>query len=203
MTPHPRFAHLLPASGEKGNDGSLLCVVAAAFLLLLTGCGFFSRAKSTFYSLEPLPGTTAAITGAPIAIDGIELPPGLDRREIVVRGASGKLEVRERNQWASPLEDMVIHTLAFNIAKRVPEGMVILPGQAKPAGPVRSIYIVFEDLTAGPESTFTLDARWTSAQRTRHETITVPLQSLASESIVGGMNEALSILAQRIVDSGG
>ena len=135
---------------------------AAAFLLLLTGCGFFSRARSTFYSLEPLPyeGPIATVTGVPIAIEGIELPPGLDRREIVVRGANGQLEVREKNQWASPLEDMVIHTLVFNLAKRLPEGMVILPGQAKPTGPVRAVYVVFEDLAAGPDNGFVLDARW-------------------------------------------
>jgi uncharacterized lipoprotein YmbA len=167
--------------------------------LLLTSCGFFSRTKSTFYALEPLPaqGPVAAASGTPIGIEGVELPPGVDRREIVVRGADHKLEIRGTQQWSAPLEDMVIHTLAFNLAKRLPEGMVVLPGQDKPAA-MRSVYVIFEDLTAGPENVFTLDARWTTAGRSSHERITIDLASLDSADIAAAMNQALATLADRI-----
>lgn len=168
--------------------------------LLVAGCGFLSRAKNTFYSLETIPfaGQPATIGGTPVGIDGIELPPGVDRREVVVRGAGQQLEVRGTNIWAGPLEEMVIHTLAFNLAKRLPEGMVILPGQAKPAA-MRPIYITFEDLTAGPDNVFTLDARWTMGATVRHETVTVPMSSLDSASVAAAMSTALTTLAERVV----
>jgi uncharacterized lipoprotein YmbA len=169
-----------------------------AFLILLTGCSFFSKSKNTFYSLETLPGTTKTITGAPLAIEAIELPPGIDRREIATRTADHKLDVRNSQQWAGPLEDMVIHTLAFDLAKRVQDGMVILPGQAKPAA-ARSIYIVFEDLAAGPDNQFVLDARWTVGTVSTHERIDVPLSSNDSAEIARAMSSALSTLADRIV----
>jgi uncharacterized lipoprotein YmbA len=176
-----------------------------AILLLsvtLAGCGFLSRTKSTFYSLEttPFEGSRAATTGVPIAIEGIELPPGLDRREIAVRGAGQELEIRETHQWSGPLEDMVIHTLAFNVARRLPEGMVVLPGQAKPAGAVRPLYITFEELTAGPENTFVLDARWKwgTSGPAAHERIEVPTASLDSAEVVRAMSAALARLADRI-----
>jgi uncharacterized lipoprotein YmbA len=169
-------------------------------VVLLTGCGFFSRTKNTYYSLEPLPYEgPRTTTPAPIAVEGIELPPGLDRRELAVRGESGQLDVRGNHLWAAPLEDMVIHTLAFDLANRLPEGSVILPGQAKPSGGVRTIFIVFEDFTAGPENTLTLDARWTAGGATTHEEIAVPVASLDSAAIVTAMNEALVQLAERIV----
>lgn len=169
--------------------------------MLVAGCGFFSRTKSNFYSLEPTPfaGPVASVSGLPIGIEGIELPPGLDRREIVVRRADTRLEIRETQQWASPLEDMVIHTLAFNLANRLPEGMVVLPGQAKPASAMRSIYIVFEELTAGPDPLFVLDARLVEGPQIRHERITVPMPSLESANVAAAMNQALATLAERMV----
>ncbi len=169
--------------------------------LALSGCGFFSRTKSTFYSLEttPFEGTRTAAT-VPIAVEGIELPPGLDRREIAVRAADHTLEIRETHQWSGPLEDMVIHTIAFNLARRLPEGMVILPGQAKPSGAVRPLYLTFEDLSAGPENRFVLDARWKwgTAGPASHERIEVPMSSLENAEVVRAMSAALGALAERI-----
>ena len=170
--------------------------------LMLSGCGFLSRTKSTFYSLQTtaFEGSRATAPGVPIAIEGIELPPGLDRREIAVRAADQKLEIRETHQWSGPLEDMVIHTLAFNLARRLPEGMVVLPGQAKPAGSVRPLYITFEELTAGPENMFVLDARWKwgAGGPAAHERIEVPVSSLESGEVVRAMSAALATLAERI-----
>lgn len=169
--------------------------------LLLTGCGFLKRPPNQFYSLETSAPTqpVAATTGAPIAIDGIELPPGLDRRDMVVRGADHKIEVRGTHQWTAPLEEMVIHTLAFNLANRLPEGMVVLPGQAQPPGAKRSVSVVFEDLAPGDDSVFVLDARWTLAGVTHREHITVPMPSMDSPQIAAAMSTALGTLADRIV----
>ena len=77
--------------------------------LLTAGCGLMKRVPNTFYTLDTIPGAAAAtnIAGTPIGIDGIELPPGLDRREVTARQSDNKLDVRGHHQWASPLEDMV------------------------------------------------------------------------------------------------
>jgi uncharacterized lipoprotein YmbA len=170
-----------------------------ALTLLLGGCGIFSRAKSTFYSLDTIPSErrAAAVGGVPVGIDGIELPPGLDRRELVVRGADQKLEIRGTHQWAAPLEDMVLHTLAFDLANRLPEGMIVLPGQPKP-GAARSLAVVFEDLATGSDGVFVLDARWTLDGVTRHERITLNVPSAESAEIASAMSRALATLADRI-----
>lgn len=171
--------------------------------VLLAGCGFLSRPKNQFYTLETIKteGTVRSVSGTPVGIDGIELPPGLDRRGIVLRGTDHKLEVRGTHQWAASLEEMVLHTVAFDLANRLPVGMVVLPGQAKPAN-MRSIYIVFEDLAPGPEPTFILDARWTvtegTNERTTHERISVPMPSMESPAVVAAMSQALAELAGRM-----
>jgi uncharacterized lipoprotein YmbA len=166
--------------------------------ILAAGCGLMKRTPNTFYALDTTPGTArATVAGPAIGIDGIELPPGLDRREVTARAADNKLDVRGHHQWASPLEDMVNHTLSFNLASRLPEGMVILPGQAKP-GAMRSLYVTFEDLAPGPDNVFVLDARWTMGELTRHERVTVPLQSNDSAAVVAAMSQALGQLSDRI-----
>ena len=172
--------------------------------MLLTGCSLLSRSQSRFYSLEPIPGPVANVRGTPIGIGSVELPPGFDRREIVVRTADHQLDVRGTEQWAASLEPMVKHTLAFDLAGRLPEGMVILPGATKQNGPTRSIEIALEEIAAGPDAKLVLDARWSLRQSgapdvTRHERIAVDIASLDSTNIASGMSQALATLADRIV----
>jgi uncharacterized lipoprotein YmbA len=188
-------------------------VLPVTLVLLAAGCGFLSRPKNTFYSLSTIPASPPAVAtaagtaaGTPIGIEAIELPPGLDRRGIVIRGADHKVEVRGTHQWTASLEEMVLHTLAFDLANRLPEGTVILPGQAKPGGVMRSISVVFEELAPGQDQVFVLDARWTVSQSGRadvshHERITVPMASMESPAIVDAMSQALATLADRMAGS--
>jgi uncharacterized lipoprotein YmbA len=177
-----------------------------ALLLLASGCGFFSRSKSRVYSIDTIPptGGRVAVTGLPVGIAAVELPPGLDRRDIVVRQADQKLDVRDKDLWAAPFESMVMHALAFDLAERLPEGMVILPGQSRPAGATRSIDVIIDELSAGPENAIVVDARWiergpANAELAHHEEFTIPLPSLESAEVARGMGQALATLADRIV----
>ena len=172
--------------------------------VLLAGCSLLSRSQNQFYSLEPLPGPVANVFGAPIGIGSVELPPGLDRREIVVRKADHRLEVRGTEQWPASLEPMVRHTLAFDLAGRLPEGMVIFPGTAKPDGPMRSIDLAFEEIAAGPDARVVLEVQWSLRQSgpgdvTHRERIAVDIASLDSTNIASGLSQALALLADRIV----
>lgn len=179
-----------------------------AIVVLLAGCGFFRRTQNEFYTVETIAPAVAAPAagGLPLGVETVQLPPGIDRREIAIRGEDHQLEIRGTHLWSGHLEDMVIHTLAFNLADRLPEGMVILPGQALPTGAMRQIVVVFEELAAGPDEVFVLDARWTlrgsragAAELVRHERITIPLQSTESAAVATGMSQALAALADRIV----
>ena len=164
-------------------------------LLLLVGCSFFGKGtKPQIYSLERIPGAAVAVTGAPVGIDSIDLPPGFDRKEIVVRKADNQLDVRGTQQWGAALSEEVLHTLAFDLASRLPAGMMIMPGTAKPAT-MRSIDVAFEELAAGPDAKVVLDARWGGGH---HEHIEVPIPSLDSANVATGTSQALAQLADRI-----
>lgn len=177
----------------------------AVVTLFVTSCGFFSRSKSRFYSLERIPpaGAPAQVSGPPLAIDSLQMPPGFDRRDILVRKPDLQIDVRGTEQWSASLEPMVLHTLAFDLASRLPEGMVILPGQVRPAGTVHGLDVVVEELSAGPGNVATLDARLVlrqgGAERTWRERITIDLESLDSAQVAAGYSRAVAELADRIV----
>jgi len=81
--------------------------------------------------------------------------------------------------------------------------MVILPGEAKPSGAMRSIDVVLEELAAGPDAKVVLDGRWMVRESgrpdvTRHERIVVDIASLASANIAKGVSQALGTLADRM-----
>ena len=173
-------------------------------VVLLTGCSFFSRSKSSFYSLDRIPRSTpvVAVKGIPFGVDSVQLPAELDRREVVVRKDNHQLDVRSNQQWSAAFHDIVMETLVFDLASRLPEGMVVLPGAARPTA-LRAIDVVFEDLAAGPQNTLTLDAHWTVRQGTttsaaHHEQISIPLQSLDSAQVAAAVSQALAGLADRI-----
>jgi uncharacterized lipoprotein YmbA len=181
-------------------------------VVLLAGCGLMRRPEIHHYSLEVIapaapvavaPGPPAAVAALPVGLAAIVLPPGLDRQEVAVRRDDGRLDVRGTELWAAPLETLVLHTLAFDLAGRLPEGAVVLPGQTQPMGGLRSLDVAFEELAAGPEPVLVLDARWTlrtpgAADLARRERIAEPLASLDSTEIAAGTSRALAELADRL-----
>src|SRR5256885_8796616 len=123
--PVPRAQCPVDAKRRLGTGHWALLAMA-----LLSGCSFFSKTKSAIYTIDRIPptATPAAVRGTPIAINSIELPAGFDRKEVVVRKANNQLDVRGTQQWPATLSDVVLHTLAFDLADRLPAGMMILPG---------------------------------------------------------------------------
>ena len=174
-------------------------------LLFLTGCGFFSKsAPPKLYSLDRVAPAAVSATPAllPIGIDSVELPPGVDRREMAVRQPDNRLEVRSSEQWSAPFKEIVLHTLAFDLAARLPVGSVIVPGETKPAA-MRAIDVAFEELAAHADRTVVLDARWIVREPGRpevahHDRIVVNVPSLDAAQIATGISQALAGLADRM-----
>ena len=95
-----------------------------------------------------------------------------------------------------------------SIAARLPDGLVVLPGQSKPAGLMRGIDVTFEEIAAGPDSAVVIDARWVVRPGVReggmpavvahHDRISIPIASLDSAEIASGLSRALAALADRM-----
>lgn len=170
-------------------------------MLLLAACSFLKKSQPRVFPIDKIATTTAsavpATRGTPFAIEGLELPPGVDRREIVVRRADKQLDVRESDLWSAQLQPLMLHTLAVDLASRLPEGAMILPGQLRPAT-VRTIDVVVEDLAIGPDPHIILDAHWVEGNVSHREQITVDVPSLESPNISTGMSQVVAALADRM-----
>lgn len=177
-----------------------------ALLIALAGCA--SSPPSSFYSLQPRPGDgeRPALAGPPLAVTDVSMPPALQRQAMVRRGPDSAVEIRGTERWAGPLDRMIQRTLAFDLAARLAEGAVLLPGQPGPAGGARRLVLVVERFSPGPDERVVLAARWTLLARggealvSRDETIRAPMASPAAGDAAEAMSDALAELSSRIVE---
>ncbi len=119
--------------------------------LLFTGCG---TPETHYYVLGPdRPPATAHVplTGS-IAITQIEIPPYLDRPQMVSRDDRDALHIAEHYQWGGRLRDNIARTLADNLAARIPEAMVAaapMPGATDAEHEIQLDIRQFERLADG------------------------------------------------------
>ncbi len=89
-------------------------LLAAGALLALAGCG--SSPVTHFYTLSPAaaPAPAAAAAGqAPtVAIGAVQMPDGLDRPQIVLRGAGNQVSFSEFERWLGAPKDEIAQAVA-------------------------------------------------------------------------------------------
>jgi hypothetical protein len=101
------------------------------------------------------------ITGYPVWIATVIVPKTLDRTQLVRRASANRLDVSENNHWAAPLDDMARRVLSQDLATRLPEGMVIQPGEPLPSGRLRRIAVDLSTFESDLEGHVVLNAQWT------------------------------------------
>jgi uncharacterized lipoprotein YmbA len=169
--------------------------------LSLTACA--SSPPTRYYALEPVAtgGGPQQVSGTPVKIDAVHIPPALDRSSMV-RGESGdRLDISSRDEWAGDLGEMARRVLTQDLAERLPSGMVI--GPHSPA-PVDARGIVVDILTFQPQGSgeVTLDAAWTLLQGTQSNPVLRRLVHLSTSApaSAGGEAAAMSTLLGKLAD---
>jgi uncharacterized lipoprotein YmbA len=179
-----------------------------ACFALLAGCG--TSPPIRFISLSTMaPGTVRPVGGAgttaPIALGAIRLPPDLDRLALVRRMDANRLDINGTVQWGGPLDELIRHTLAYDLAARLPQGEFILPGVPKPrAGDLRVLLVTFQAFSAGPDNRVTLLAHWDLVDAHTQRTLVagdakIDVQAGSSHGgdIAAAMSRALAELADQ------
>jgi uncharacterized protein len=112
-----------------------LGMAAAGFLLLMAAC---RSVPSRVFTLEPVLPTSIAkpYSGPPIRVDAVHIPPALDRLEILTELAPGEFQVSDLDHWIAPLGQVARQALTADLIPRLPQGRVIFPHLAKPAGAI-------------------------------------------------------------------
>lgn len=118
---------------------SVIATALTAAVLGLAACA--SSPPTQFYSLSPVsaqnpaPQSDSATSGAmPLRVAAVHIPPMLDRREVVRRGAGDRLEISGEHRWGAPFDEMLQHVLTQDLVDRLPSGNIVLPSSPPPSG---------------------------------------------------------------------
>jgi uncharacterized lipoprotein YmbA len=207
-----------PASPDRARPsvqkffGSFFQKRTACFFLLVATAGCASP-DSTFYTLQPVPGTATA-QGALATARSVEVRrPGLagylDRSDVVLRDADYKLGLKETQRWAEPLGDMIGRVLTEDLSQRLPQSNVFGEGGAISADADVRVEVDIQRFDADATGTVTLAAqvaleagRTHQPIATRHVVLTATPASAGAGALAATLSTLLGQLADTICGSG-
>lgn len=200
---------LVPAGHRPSRPRRIWCALACIAPLLLAGCG--SSPPTHYFSLKAVPpegGAPAArFKGPPIQVRDIQLPPTLDRLEMVVSGPGPQVNVLGSDRWAAPLKELVRQTLTQDLRDRLGEKAVLPPGAPVQSGKVQVLILSMQRFSADSQGRVTLETSWSlgrgnppKAVVTRQTKVQANAGSSAPGAVAEAMSRALGKLADRIAN---
>lgn len=135
-----------------------------AVAVLLAACG--SSPRTHFYTLAPVPpqARSSDLSGTPVRVAAVHIPPVLDRQEMVRESAPHRLEVSDQSRWGAPLADMVQRVLTQDLAARLPRDMLVLPREPSPRA-VDTIVVDILQFQQQANSNVVFDGSWSLTRR--------------------------------------
>ena len=157
----------------------ILIIVAA--VIAVAGCG--TTRDPTFYQLSQTANTqlSGLERGLAIGVGPVNVPPYLDRPQVVIRGGGHKLELSEFNRWVEPLTDSISRVIIINLSNRLESTRVYKIPRTNKTIPLEfriEIDIARFDGDLGGNAL--LEARWTLYDRENEPVVT--RVSIISES---------------------
>ncbi len=143
-------------------------VPSLLIVLVLAGC---AGKPTTYLTLSGVgPTATDSETGPPLAVSHVQIPPSIDRTQLTIATGPATLHVASKVRWAGPLDGMTQIVLARDLAARLPNMTVLMPGDPVPPGGVRQIRVNIQNFMPNGNGTVSLDADW-SVMATDNQTI--------------------------------
>ncbi len=161
--------------------------------LLSAGCAQESQ-PSSFYLLSyssPGTGDASELTmreGIDLGIGPVDLPPYLDRPQIVTRGTGNSLQLDEFERWGGRLNENFTTVLAEVLSSELATDRIsVYPW----TGPARIRYQVIVHVTAfetDVDGRSVLDARWSIVDHRRQEVLAMARSKLRDELAAGDVS---------------
>ena len=185
-----------------------LCKCGRQFICIwlagLVGFGCAHTAPTAYFTLESGRQAPVDSDAAPvIVIKSVSVPDYLDNLLVTVREGSYRLERREFDHWAEPLEDAIARVLRDSLARALPKGNVVLDknvrGDAARDGSLNVVVYSFDPDLRG---NVCFSGRW-EMRGGKRQPFTIKVKTPAGEPgvehMVAGMSQAVDRLADEIV----
>ena len=141
-------------------------LILGALTLLGAAClGCRSSPATQHHVLNPViemssAGTARAATARVVGVGPVRVPAYLDRPQMVMRTTRDDIEVREFDQWGEPLRDGITRVVAVNVARLLPESLVVVFPWRSTEKIHYQIVLEVAQMDGPAGGPVTLDARW-------------------------------------------
>jgi uncharacterized protein len=188
-------------------------VRARGFVCALLALGLAACASSVpirYYALS-VPAGAPASGPAHILVEvlPVTVPERLNRVEMVLNGADGRLEVRDNDHWAAPLADEIGRTVDEALWRDLRAADTYqAPVASAPNGPPQyRLALRIERFQAGPSTSALVSGSWTvrrlplGPSATCRADLAVPLSAVTPDAAAPALARATGDLAALITDS--
>jgi uncharacterized lipoprotein YmbA len=170
---------------------------------ILAACG--RSPPVHFFTLAPVAPTRrpTAVSGPPIQIAAVHIPPAMDRRSMVRGEAGHQLKFLDQDRWGAPFASMAREVLTRDLAQRLPARMVVAANLPTPRS-ARSVVVSILHFQPNSAGRITMDADWSLLQGTRDQVVfrdTIHLHENEIGKGAGAQASAMSIVLGKLADN--
>jgi uncharacterized protein len=128
------FTPTKTATGTQRSGRASSKAVIILAVVMLSGCA--ASTPMRYYSVQSVAAVDlarpVAYQGAPLEVGSVQVPPTMDRLEMVRTVSPIQLEILDMAHWAAPLGTLSRQALTEDLASRLPKGRLIFPGTPTP-----------------------------------------------------------------------
>jgi len=131
-----------------------------ACLLLIAGCS--GTASTQYYvlgSIKPS-GQSAQLAAIPDMVIQVDIPPYLNRPDMVYRQSDNQLHIDEYHQWGGHLRDNIANTLAQNLSARLTSGHISVAPALHVSEKTWMLYVRIRAFERMPDGRVHLSVYW-------------------------------------------
>jgi uncharacterized lipoprotein YmbA len=154
---------MIRAREAGGRALTLASVLICSLLTIAAGCS--TPPQERFFTLESPPASQpAANTGAGdflIVVGPITVPEMVDRPQIVLRTAPGRVEIAEQARWAAPLKSEIPRVVADHLGRLLDGARTAAFAERASGTPDYRVLIDIQRFESVPQQGATIQASWT------------------------------------------
>ena len=186
-------------------------LAAGAACLALASCA--DSQPTRFYTLAAVPDAPGeAMPALPpdlsVGIGPVNLPPYLDRPQLVTRAGSNRAVLAEFDSWVEPLQGMFARVLAENLALLLGTDDVLMLPQRRALALDYQVEVDVTRFDVDTSGSAVLDARWwvlgrdgERLLRSGRSTISEPTQAGDYTAAAGALSRALGAMSLEIAQA--
>ncbi|WP_293765292.1 PqiC family protein [uncultured Aquitalea sp.] len=178
-----------------------LAILTALCLTTLAGC---ASAPSAFHDLSAAaPPSANLVAGASLLVGPVTLPAGVDRPQLVLEQADGRLMLADQQRWVASLPRLVSQTVALDLSRQTGLATVYAWPQAGLAQTDLSLLLDVRVFRLAPGKEVELEAGWSLLAKGQSRPLRSgvyharqPVTGTAAEEVVKAQSTLLAGLSQ-------